>query len=242
MRFVIMHKTNPQWEAGAIPTPELIARVQTLLGGLAKAHVLQGGEGLRASSLGVRLRVTEGRPTVTPGPLTGGNELPSGFSLLRVGSIDEAIDWATRLAEATGDAEIDIRPVTEPWDIGIGPKPAELTTTRYMVLRKATAATEAATPASRAQQDAMARLVEETTRSGVHLTTETMKPSARGRRYKHASDGVRVIDGPFTESKELIAGYVIVSTASMEDADRWAREYLDAVEAGEVDLRELQDG
>ena len=42
-----------------------------------------------------------------------------------------------------GDVEIDIRPVTEPWDIGIGPKPQDVTTMRYMILRKATAATEA---------------------------------------------------------------------------------------------------
>ena len=119
MRFIIMHKTNPQWEAGAIPGPELIARVQTMLGALARAHALQGGEGLRASSLGVRLTVKEGQTTITPGPLKGGNELPAGFSLLRVGSIDQAIDWATRLAQAVGDVEIDVRTVTEPWDIGL---------------------------------------------------------------------------------------------------------------------------
>jgi hypothetical protein len=56
MRFVIMHKTNAHWESGAIPSPELIARVGTLLGELAKAGVLLGAEGLRASSEGVRLR------------------------------------------------------------------------------------------------------------------------------------------------------------------------------------------
>jgi hypothetical protein len=241
MRFIIMHKTNPQWEAGAIPAPALIARVQAMVGALARAHALRGGEGLRASSLGVRLTVKEGRPTVTAGPLKGENELPVGFSVLRVTSIDEAIDWATRLAQAVGDAEIDIRPVTEPWDIGLGGKPGGLTTTRYMALRKATPATEAGTPPSEAQRQAVARLVDETTRSGVHLASEAMKPSARGRRYKNSSEGVRVIDGPFTESKELIAGYVIVAAASMDEADRWAREYIGAVEADEVDLRELED-
>jgi len=56
MRFIIMHKTNAHWESGAIPSPELIARVGTLLGELAKAGVLLGAEGLRATSEGVRLR------------------------------------------------------------------------------------------------------------------------------------------------------------------------------------------
>ena len=46
--------------------------------------------------------------------------------------------------------------------------------------------------------------------------------------------------GPFVETKELIAGYVIVSAASLEDAARWALQYLIAVEADEVDLRELE--
>jgi hypothetical protein len=50
-----------------------------------------------------------------------------------------------------------------------------------------------------------------------------------------------VTDGPFAESKELIAGYVIVSAESLEDAARWAARYMDVVEADEVDLRELHD-
>ena len=48
-------------------------------------------------------------------------------------------------------------------------------------------------------------------------------------------------DGPFTESKELIAGYVMVSAESLDDAGRWAVRYIDAVDADEVDLRELED-
>ena len=75
MRFIIMHKTNAHWESGAIPSPELIARVGTLLGELAKAGVLLGAEGLRASSEGVRLRFAAGTRTVINGPFEGDNEL-----------------------------------------------------------------------------------------------------------------------------------------------------------------------
>ena len=87
----------------------------------------------------------------------------------------------------------------------------------------------------------MARLVEETQRTGTHLATENLRPSARGRRYKNSKDGLRVIDGPFTESKELIAGYVMVKAESLDDAARWAPRYVDAVEADEVDLREVEE-
>jgi hypothetical protein len=240
MRFMIMHKTNAHWESGAIPSPELIARVGALIGELAKANLLLAAEGLRASSQGVRLVFEAGVRTITRGPFQGDNELPAGFSILRVQSLDQAIEWASRQAEVLGDVEIDIRPVTEPWDIGMLPRPEKLTTRRYMVLRKATAATEAGQPLSPQQREAMARLIDETQRTGTHLATQTLRPSARGRRYKNSRDGGRVIDGPFTESKELIAGYVIVGADSLEDASRWATRYIDAVGADEVDLREVE--
>jgi hypothetical protein len=242
MRFIIMHKTNGHWEAGKIPGQPLIGRVGALIGELAMAQVFQGGEGLRATSQGVRLTFSEGKRSVIAGPFEGDNELAAGFSILRARSLDEAVEWASRQAQARGplgDLQIDIRPVTEPWDIGLAPSPADVSTRRYMVLRKATAATEAGVPLPPAKRAELARLTEESTRAGVHIATETMRPSAKGRRYKNSRDGVTVTDGPFTESKELIAGYVIVSAASLDDASRWAVRYIAAVEADEVDLFEL---
>jgi len=240
MRFIIMHKTNAHWEAGAIPTPELIARVGALLGQLAQAGVLLAAEGLRASSEGVRLKFSAGTRSVINGPFESGNELPAAFSILRTRSLDEAIEWASRQARVLGDGEVDIRPVTEPWDIGIGSRPAEITTRRYMVLRKATATTEAGVAPSSAQRVELSRLVEDTATANVHIVTETMRSSARGRRYKNARNGVSVVDGPFTESKELIGGYVVVSADSLDAADRLALLYIDAVQADEVDVRELE--
>lgn len=239
MRFIVMHKTNAHWEAGAIPTPELIARVGAMLGELTKAGALTAGEGLGPSSKGVRVRFSAGEATVTPGPFERGQELPAGFSIVRGRSIEDAIEWATLQAGALGDGEVDIRPVNEPWDIGIAPRPADAAT-RFMVLRKATAATEAGEAPSPSQREELSRLIERTTRTGVHLVTESMRPSARGRRYKNSRNGVAVSDGPFTESKELIGGYVIVSAESLDDAGRWAERYIEAVEAEEVDVRELE--
>jgi hypothetical protein len=240
MRFIIMHKTNAHWEAGAIPTPDLIARVGAMLGQLKKAGTLLAGEGLRASSEGVRVTFSAGARSVIPGPFERGNELPAAFSIVRARSLDEAIEWASRQASVLGDGEIDIRPVTEPWDIGIGSRPAAIVSRRYMVLRKANAATEAGAAPTTAQQTALARLIEETSRANVHIVTETMRPSARGRRYKNSRNGVSVIDGPFTESKELIGGYVVVAADSLHAAGQLALLYIDAVQADEVDVRELE--
>jgi hypothetical protein len=240
MRFIIMHKTNAHWEAGAIPTPELIGRVGGLLGKLAKAGHLLAGEGLRASSEGVRITFSAGTRSVINGPFERGNELPAAFGILRTRSLDDAIEWATRQARVLGDGEVDIRPVTEPWDIGIGSRPAEIVTRRYMVLRKATGATEAGAAPTPEQRAELSRLIEETAAANVHLVTETMRPSARGRRYKNSSNGVTMIDGPFAESKELIGGYVVVSTESLEAAGQLAQMYIDVVQADEVDVRELE--
>jgi hypothetical protein len=188
----------------------------------------------------VRLRFSAGTRTIINGPFEGGNELPAGFSIVRARSMTDAIEWAAREAMAAGDLEVDIRPVTEPWDIGMAPAPAEVVTRRYMVLRKATPSTEAGAMPSAAERAGLTRLMDETTPSGVHLVTETMRPSRRGRRYGNSRDGVSAYDGPFLETKELIGGYVIVSAASLEDAHPGVLQSIDAVGAGEVDLRELE--
>ena len=240
MRFMILHKTNAQWEAGAIPSPALIARVGALMGELAKSGRLEAGEGLRPSAEGVRLRFQGGEVTVHPGPFRGENELPAGFDILRVASREEAVQWATRLASVLGEGELDIRPVTEAWDIGMAPRPDPLTSRRYMVLRKATPASEAGAAPTPEQRAEMARLVEETRRTGMYLGGENLRPSARGRRYKNWRDGVTFTDGPFAESKELIAGYVLVRMDSLHEAGRLAERYLEVVGAEEVDVREVE--
>ena len=74
----------------------------------------------------------------------------------------------------------------------------------------------------------------------MHLLTESMRPSARGRRYKNSRNGVSAVDGPFAETKEMIGGYVVVSADSLEDAGGWALRYIETVEADEVDVRELE--
>ena len=80
----------------------------------------------------------------------------------------------------------------------------------------------------------------ETTRTGVHVVSETMRPSRKGRRFTNSADGVSFFDGPFTETKELLGGYVIVKAESLEDASRWAARYIETVGAAEVDVRELE--
>src|SRR4051812_26867480 len=166
MRFIIMHKTEPRWEAGALPDAELIARVGRMIGALSRAGALESGEGLGPSSKGVRLRFAAGVREVLPGPFAREHELPAGFSILRTRTLDEAVEWATAQAAAFGDVELDIRPVNEPWDIGITSKPADLDTCRYMVVRKASPSTEAGVELPGERRASLSRLIEEATRAG----------------------------------------------------------------------------
>lgn len=234
-----MHKADAASEQGVHPDAELIARVGRMIGALSRAGALEGGEGLGPSSKGVRVRFAGGAREIIPGPFVGENESPAGFSILRTHTLDEAVEWATAEAAALGDGEVEIRPVNEPWDIGLGQKPAGLDTSRYMVLRVASSSPQASAELSPSRQTALTRLIEETTRTGVHLTRETMRPGARGRRYLNTSNGISVFDGPFVESKELLGGYVIVKVGSIDETDRMARDYIAAVGPKEVDVLEL---
>ena len=241
MRFIVMHKTEPRWEAGAIPDAELIARVGKLMGEFMKAGVLLGGEGLRASSQGVRLQFSGGKQTVTKGPFTPSNELPAGFFVVRTASLDEASTWASRFAGIAGDAEVDIRPLTEPWDIGMVPKPPKLATQRYMLLYKASAASESGRPLPAEQAAKLASLLEEMKSAGVLLANVGLLPSKQGKRYTFKGGRQTVMDGPFAESKELIAGYAMFKAQSFEEASEWALRYGAAVGPPEVDLRVVEE-
>jgi hypothetical protein len=160
---------------------------------------------------------------------------------MRVASLQEAVQWATRFAQVLGgDLELDIRPVTEPWDIGIGEKPAGLTTQRFMGTHKHRSA-DGCRPLSPEQAAAMGKLLEEMTRAGVLLSGEGLEAGAKGARITAAGGRPVVMDGPFTESKELLGGFVIVKAETLREAVEWAERYFTVVGAEEVSVRPVAE-
>src|SRR5262245_11617395 len=113
MRFMVIHKSNEQNEAGIPPSKELIAAIGQLMEESAASGVLLAGEGVHASSKGARLKYSGGKFTVTDGPFAEARELIAGFAIVNVASKQEAIEWAKRFAEVMGDIEIEIRQVVE---------------------------------------------------------------------------------------------------------------------------------
>lgn len=95
---------------------------------------------------------------------------------------------------------------------------------RVMVIVKATKESEAGVMPSEQLINDMDKFNHELAKAGVHLVGEGLHPSSRGARMKFSADGKRtVVDGPFAETKELIAGFWLWQVKSMEEAMEWLR-------------------
>jgi hypothetical protein len=98
---------------------------------------------------------------------------------------------------------------------------------------------ESNTPPSPEFVATMQKLIEEGMKSGWLVATEGCLPSALGARVRKSGGKLTVVDGPFTESKEVIGGFAILEAKSKEDAIRLAREFLKVAGDGECELRRI---
>jgi len=94
---------------------------------------------------------------------------------------------------------------------------------RVMVIVKATKDSEAGVLPSKELIEAMGKYNEQLVKAGIMLAGDGLKPSSKGKRVRFSGDKRTVIDGPFTETKELIAGYWIWQVRSMEEAVEWLK-------------------
>ncbi|NVJ08861.1 YciI family protein [Myxococcus sp. AM001] len=107
---------------------------------------------------------------------------------------------------------------------------------KVMVLVKATKNSEAGVLPSEKMFADMGKFNEELVKAGVMLDGDGLRPSSAGKRIRFSNGTRRVIDGPFTETKELVAGYWIWQVKSMEEAMEWARRCPDPMPGEESDL------
>jgi len=235
MRFIWMHKADRDAGADVSPSPELIAGMGILMEEMTKAGVLIAGEGLQPSSMSVRLKFSRGERSVTPGPLAGSNELLAGFAIVRMKSMEEAIEWASRLGEIAGEAVVDIGQVKEPWDLGLCPRPPDQAT-RFMIMLKADEKSEAGIPPTPEVMKFMNELRDGAAATDAALVSLWLQPSSKGARLRVSAGKRSVIDGPFTESKELIGGYCIVQVMSREDTFEWAVRFAQVLGSSRVGI------
>jgi hypothetical protein len=106
---------------------------------------------------------------------------------------------------------------------------------RVMVIVKATADSEAGVMPTQELLAAMGQYNEELVKAGIMLAGEGLKPSSAGKRVRFSGSNRTVIDGPFAETRELIAGFWIWQVRSMDEAIEWARRCPNPM-PGESDL------
>jgi len=236
MRFMIMHKNDPQTEAGEPPPMELVQKMGAFIGDYAKTGRFLDGAGLSGSKTRTRLVFQGGRSTVKHGPYRGEHELPAATLLLKVRTREEAIGWAERYGKILGDGEIELGKINEPWDIGLMPAP-ENPPLQMLLIDKADAATEAGGRSAK-QKAELTRLKTEMTKAGVLVRELALQPSAKAKRLVFTNNDLRVVDGPFAESKELIGGFAVMELSGMEEAIAMCRSYAEILGGTlEIDVR-----
>jgi hypothetical protein len=100
---------------------------------------------------------------------------------------------------------------------------------------------ETGVPPSQEEMTRMGKLVEEGMKAGYLLAVEGCLPSATGARVRLSNGSVTVVDGPFSESKEVIGGFAILQANSKEEAIELTKQFLNVAGDGECELRQVYD-
>jgi hypothetical protein len=114
---------------------------------------------------------------------------------------------------------------------------------RFMVIGMATKEAEGGPPPKPEAFAAMQKYNEELVKAGILLAAEGLAPTSKGARVKFSSDERTVIDGPFAEAKEVVAGFTIIQVKSLEEAIDWVKRAPNVSPngEGEVEIRKLMD-
>ncbi|SFU86203.1 YciI family protein [Pseudoduganella namucuonensis] len=216
MQFMILRRSDRTTEAADFPPPELAA-------------AMPSAKWLHPSASGVRMRrAPAGEWTVRAAPFADAGELVAGYTFIEAADRDAALAWAAKAwptADAEGEALIEVREAGCPggcvgFDTGEAPQgPA------WAVLLRSDQGSEADLEPPPAVIDTMNRANQAGVRAGLALAGEGLKSTARGGRVKFSGGRPSIIDGPFTEVKELIAGYWLIRADTLEQAMDWVRNY-----------------
>jgi hypothetical protein len=259
---MVIVKASKDSEAGKMPSRQLLTEMGKFNEELAKAGVLLAADGLQASSKGARVRYSKGKFKVIDGPFAETKELIAGFWLIQAKSREEAIEWAKRVPFEEG--EVEVRPLFELPDFPVdlaeepggwrekeqqfrdaAPPARKPGTTRYIGLLKADKDTEVGVLPDEKLLSAMGAFFEEGVKAGVILSGEGLQPSSKGVRVRYSGSKRTVTDGPFAETKELIAGYAILQFTSKAEAIEWTRRFVQVDAPGrlgaesECELRQI---
>jgi hypothetical protein len=228
MQFMVMRRADEATEAGRLPAPAVFEDMGQFHEKLDAAGGVGLALGLRPSSRAVRLKLWPGGESITDGPFAEAKELIAGFTVFEADSKEHAIAllkaWPASDADATGEAVLELRETGCPGGCAQVPPAAAGEDARYLILLRSDEGTEADRIPPQAMLDALNAFNAEQAAQGRLLAGDGLKASRSGVRVKKLAGGqASVIDGPFAEAKELIAGFWMIRASSMEDAIAWAR-------------------
>ncbi|MES2900040.1 MAG: YciI family protein [Pseudomonadota bacterium] len=229
MQYMILRRADPASELSPLPASES-AQLRATLQPSAKA---------------VRLTLGEGEPVIEHGPFLDPAEMIAGFGVVEAESVAAAAEslrqWPTHTP-----VEIEIRESGCPGGCAeVHPaKVDDPQGKRFAVLLRASDELENEVPVPQVKLDTLDRHNASEAARGILLAADGLRSSARGARVKVGKGSFSVMDGPFTEIKEMIAGYWLIRVASMDEAIAWAvRNPYPTGPKVEVEIRELvEDG
>jgi hypothetical protein len=224
MQFMLIRSDHdPAAHAAAVPEAVLADLLRRLPpAGSAGAPALAVAFAPDAEAL--RLRLWPGGESVTGGPFAPPERLPAGFAVFEAPSRAAALDMLRR-----GTLEADVAVTLELRETGCpggcaGIEPESLgASSCYAIILRADAATERDAIPAQDKLDRLNAFNAAQAAAGTLLAGDGLKASARGERLRFKGGQTSVIDGPFAEAKELIAGFWMVRAASLDAALEWAR-------------------
>ena len=225
MRFLIFRRADADTEQGAMPSDDLLHAMGAYNQRLVDAGVMRAGEGLRPTREAVRMKLSNGQATIIDGPFTETKELIAGLSVFEAASREEVVDWIKQWPQEDGDVTVEIREAGCPGGCADVHPNAEANQDgkRFAVLLRSSPALEAEDPVAQEKLDRLDAHNAQEAAKGVLLGADGLRSSARASRVKFSGGKATVLDGPFTEIKELIAGYWMIRVASMNEAIEWAK-------------------
>jgi hypothetical protein len=256
MRFMVFVKGNEKSEAGALPDEKILQEMGVYNQELIDAGMMLAGEGLKPSSTATRVRYSKGKTKVVDGPFSEAKEVVAGYWILKAKSKADVIDWIKR-APCQDGSELEVRQIYESEDFGGDPAtspppppPAKPGTKRYVSMLFGDSKTEVGTIPSQELIEKMGGLMTEIAAQGALVAGDGLQPSSKGAKVRFSGKSRTVIDGPFTEAKEIIAGISVFRAATKEEAIEWSRRCLAihcegvGVSEGQIEVRpiyELED-